>query len=279
MRLMLSVVIGFVMSDAIVAQMRSEFDAASVKPNRSGESRSYYSGLGAHPLNGEIISFKSHIALTNVDLEGVIRRAYGIPPARRWMLVGGTPATLSSRFDIAAAVPDGATTAQVVEMLRSLLADRFKLRLHQEAREMPVYGVTVARPGRLGPALIPTAVNCVDFITARTANPALVEPVAKDGQPLCLHSDGVTPINLSSASPIAALLLRAGGFVDRPLVDATGLDGSFEWNLTFSLVDSPNPTAPLLPDAFREQLGLKLEPRVAPVDVWVIDSVEMPTAD
>lgn len=164
-------------------------------------------------------------------------------------------------------------------MLRSLLDDRFKLRIHQETRDMPVYAVTVARPGRLGPALIPSEVNCVEFISARAVNPALTEPVAKNGTPLCFHSDGVRPVKLSPATPIATLLLRAGGFTDRPLIDATGLTGSFEWELTFSLVDSPDATAPLLREAFREQLGLKLEPRVAPIEVWVVDSVEMPEAD
>lgn len=275
----LSMVLGLVMSCSIAAQVRPEFEAASVKPNRSGETRTYHSGLGTHVLTGEITSFRPHLAITNIEVINLIRLAYGVTYAQQYAIVGGPADVLMSRFDIAAAIPDGATNVQVAAMLRTLLADRFNLRIHKETREMPAYALTVARPGRLGPAMIPSQTNCIDFLAARATDTSLVEPRARNGDALCLHSDRVTPVVLSSSTPIEGVLLRVQGFVDRPLVDASGLTGNFEWQLTFSLGDSPNATAPSLRDALQEQLGLKLEPRTASVDVWVIDSVERPTPD
>ena len=80
------------------------------------------------------------------------------------------------------------------------------------------------------------------------------------------------------AGPLSRLVQGMQGFVDRPLVDATGLTGLFEWQL-----EAPMPTAgpayPSFPFAVREQLGLALEARTEPVTVVVIDAVSMPTPD
>jgi len=85
---------------------------------------------------------------------------------------------------------------------------------------------------------------------------------------------------IRSATALSVLLNRVQGFVDRPVTDATGLTGSFEWRLTFkSRVQFIGDAVPSIYTAVQEQLGLKLEPRTGPVDVLVIDSVEMPTPD
>lgn len=275
----LAILVGLFLSSSIAAQTRPEFDAVSVKPNRSGETRTYHPGLSTHALTGQIASFRPHIAITNIEVINLIRLAYGVTYGQQYALIGGSPDVLTSRFDIAATIPDGATKEQVVEMLRTVLADRFKLRIHKETRELPVYALMVVRPGRLGPAMVPSQTNCIDFLAARATDTSLVEPRARNGDPLCLHSDSLTPVVLSSSTPIEGVVLRVQGFVDRPLVDATDLPGNFAWQLTFSLGDSPNATAPSLRDAVREQLGLKLEPRTAPIDVWVIDAVHLPTPD
>ena len=82
-----------------------------------------------------------------------------------------------------------------------------------------------------------------------------------------------------SSSVIPNLLRSFQGFFDRPLIDDTGLNGSFEWKLTFDPRPGAANTGGLIRDAFEDQLGLKLEPRIAPVGVWVIDAVEAPTPD
>ena len=81
-----------------------------------------------------------------------------------------------------------------------------------------------------------------------------------------------------SAGPIARLTNRIQSFVDRPIIDATGLTGTFEWTLSVNLVAiSDDVGLPPIFGALQEQLGLKLEPRTAPLEVLVVDSVEMPT--
>lgn len=67
--------------------------------------------------------------------------------------------------------------------------------------------------------------------------------------------------------------------VDRPIVDATGLSGNFEWVLTFGWGSNPPADVPQLFAALQEQLGLKLEARQGPIEVLVVDHVELPTPD
>jgi uncharacterized protein (TIGR03435 family) len=81
-----------------------------------------------------------------------------------------------------------------------------------------------------------------------------------------------------SAGPIASLVTRgAQPYVDRPVIDATGLTGNYEWHVSFTMTPSPESEASSIFTAFQEQLGLKLEPRSGPYEVRVIDFVEPPT--
>jgi uncharacterized protein (TIGR03435 family) len=73
--------------------------------------------------------------------------------------------------------------------------------------------------------------------------------------------------------------IRIQPFLDRPVVDATGLTGSFEWALAFSRNGAFDSLAPSIYTATQEQLGLTLERRTVPVNALVIESVEMPTPD
>ena len=88
-------------------------------------------------------------------------------------------------------------------------------------------------------------------------------------------------IGLREAGPISLLVSKAQAFADRLLVDMTGLQGTFEWQVAFSLQPNPPIDAelPSIATAFQEQLGLKLEPRTGPIEVLVIDHVEPPTPD
>ena len=79
---------------------------------------------------------------------------------------------------------------------------------------------------------------------------------------------------------MSLLSQRMQAYVDRPIVDATGLSGNFEWVLTFALGGSnTRADVPSIFTATQEQFGLKLEPRQGPVEVLVIDSVQLPTPD
>jgi uncharacterized protein (TIGR03435 family) len=84
-------------------------------------------------------------------------------------------------------------------------------------------------------------------------------------------------MGLQSAGEISSLIRMLQGQVDRPVVDATSLKGTYEWSVSFALGAAANGDAAPIYTAIQEQLGLKLEPRTAPYEVVVIDAVEMPT--
>jgi len=87
---------------------------------------------------------------------------------------------------------------------------------------------------------------------------------------------GPGDMTISDRTPLAALMFRIQPFVDRPIIDATGLTGSFEWSVSFA-TNPESTTAPIIDTALQEQLGIRAERRTAPLDVVVIDSVDVPT--
>jgi uncharacterized protein (TIGR03435 family) len=262
------------------------FEVASVKRNISGDTTTRYQV----PANGTV-------TITNATVRQLIERAYDLDPrsAMRSMLI--VPANnplipggerrydlAAPRFDIQGKIPDGSKPGASQLMLRTLLADRFKLRVRWETRgEHPVYTLTVAREGRLGPALLPSTVNCATYELERRKNPDIKPPVGANGRPVCtsaLSSITAGKYTVRSAGQFAALVNALQGNVSRPIVDRTGLTGLFEWTLSYAII-SEDPAfdtreAGVL-TAVREQLGLRLEAGTAPYEALVIDSVDMPT--
>jgi uncharacterized protein (TIGR03435 family) len=103
------------------------FDVASVKPNNGGDTRP----MIAWP--------KGSLSATNMQLRMLIGQAYGVPPQlQRFMLVDGPEELLTARFDIQARLPETAPEGRHFLMLRSLLAERFILRVHYESRPTPM---------------------------------------------------------------------------------------------------------------------------------------------
>ena len=163
-------------------------------------------------------------------------------------------------------------------MMRALLADRFALRIRRETREAPTYALTPARPGKLGPGLKLSSRNCTAIKAEIRKSQGGIPRDMGD----CTDYDFNVPkkgaMTLKYTGTIGDLVQRAAGFVDRPLVDETGLSGKFEWNVSFWL-DPPSPEGPSIYEAFEQELGLQLERRRGSIDVHVIDSVSMPTAN
>jgi uncharacterized protein (TIGR03435 family) len=245
------------------------------------------------------------VAITNYSLRRLIVVAYGIEQRyERHTPEGGPASLLATRFDITAKVPvDPATTqppgaqaptvrATALLMLRTLLSERFKLRIHSETRQVPVYAVTVARDGRLGPELRPSSHDCERFRAARREGSAAEPPRDAKNRPLCTlevlrsststNPQGTRQIVAQqerNAGPLTRLLPGIQAFVDRPLVDETGLAGNFEWQITTAMPGIDAFEYPSIRTALEEQLGLKVESRTATIDVIVIDSVEFPTPD
>jgi uncharacterized protein (TIGR03435 family) len=264
------------------AGVEPSFEVASVKLNPSGDSG------WSHLSQGE------RFIATNLSLRRIIGLAYGIPiQLEQIRIVGRADALLSRRFDIQAKIPAGTTSDRLFAMLRSLLADRFRLQTRSEVRDGPVYSLTVARSGTLGPELRPSQHNCQQYKAAwlRDHTPAseIVAPRDARNRPLCAippdsEQRRTATMQVRDAGTINDLIMRIQGLLDRPVMDATQLRGDFEWQLTFlpPYATSASPDAsevPSLSVALREQLGLRLEESRGPIDVLHIESVEMPTPD
>jgi len=271
--LSLVIAAGAVGAQAPASASPTTFEVASVKPNKSGETR---------------IRFETppgRLTALNVPLRFVIRQAYRLPESR----IAGGPSWLDTdRFDILATAAGGAATSESIrQMLRTLLTDRFGLALHLETREMPTYVLALARSdGKLGPNLRRSSADCSGQ-TPRVAN----------GRVQCglMVSQGPASASLRGGGTAPAELVRMlGDFLDRPLVDRTGLAGAFDLELQFTADRGAVPAAgvpgglttaaapdeiPSVFTALREQLGLKLDAQRGSVEVLVIDRVSRPTED
>jgi uncharacterized protein (TIGR03435 family) len=181
-------------------------------------------------------------------------------------------------------------------MLRTLLVERFKLAVHHETRELPVYALVFARSdGKLGSQLHPASVDC-EALRATGRDRGAPPPFPQPGErPTCGMRLG--PGQMAGGGyPLSQLATTLSSFVQRVVVDRTGLAGNFDFDLTWSpdqfqgggplgpLPGSERPvgsdsSAPSIFTALEEQLGLKLASQKGPVDVLVIDRVERPTED
>lgn len=262
------------------------FEVASVKPNKSGDGRVLF---GMQP--------GGRFTATNVPLRELIRMAYGI---QSFQLVGGPDWISSERFDVVAKaegdVPrpvPGGPPGPMFLMVRALLAERFKLAVHNESRELPIYALIVARSdGRLGPQLRASQVDCAALIASRPPGGPPPAPPKPGERPPCGMFMGIGRIS-AGAVAMSQVAMTLSPRVGRVVVDRTGLTGPYEFELEFTPDQLPQgvppPGAPPLPPidpngpsiftALQEQLGLKLDSQRGPVDVLVVDSVERPTPD
>jgi uncharacterized protein (TIGR03435 family) len=262
------------------------FEVASVKRNNSGDASA------ARRMQPGGTTF------INVPLRQLIIGAYGVQP---FQVLGGPAWLASERYDINARAEGAPTPDQMNLMLRSLLADRFKLVVHTEQRDMPIYSLVKARDdGQLGPAMTPTTIDCAASGRGRGAPPPPAAAPRAGGPPpgpLAGCRVMIAPGRLElTGQPVSQLASLLGNQVGRPVFDKTGITGGYDFVLSFlpdagrgGPVGPPPPGAPPLPPidpdapslftALQEQLGLKLESGRGPVEVVVIDSVEPPTED
>lgn len=151
------------------------------------------------------------------------------------------------------------TPRQFQQLILSLLEDRFQFQFHREQREAPVYRLEVARPGRLGPAL---------------------KPSAADSQPnMSTNSNGARAAMKASKmtmADIAAALSRQAG---RPVEDHTGLKGDFDFQIEWAPEETADSLDPSLFTVLREQLGLRLRSAKGTTGMVVIDHIERPSAN
>ena len=149
-------------------------------------------------------------------------------------------------------------------MLRLLLEDRFRLAVHRETRQMPMYALVVARiDGALGPQIRRPA---NDYCAQRAKEAEKAPPPPMGTGPVC----GIRG-NFSMEGFARFLAGEAG----RPVVDRTGLTGGWDFSLKWSPPNTPNPDPdrPSIFTALQEQLGLRLDATTGPLEVLVIDRI------
>jgi uncharacterized protein (TIGR03435 family) len=221
---------------------------------------------------------------SNVALQQLISDAYRMPVTGgpEWIRdPPGPPRAGEVRFDVIATIPPDTPAAQIPLMVRTLLARRFGLAVHTETRETPAYLLVHAREDRrLGPRLLPSTQQCQSEIDAGPLR-APVRRVTEDGKPVCSIMMGPAAIR-GGGLTMRFLANTLGGFVGRVVVDRTGLTGPFDFELTYAppargTPPPPSEDRPSIFTAVQEQLGLELEPSVAPVEFLVVDTVSMPT--
>lgn len=266
-----ALVVAIVTSGTVLAQTElPSFEAASIKLNRSGAS-----GIGATTL---VFEPNGRFRAVNEPLWRLIAEAYRSNYQLRRFEIEGIPRSMDSdRFDVEAVPQGNPSFSEQRQMLQRLLAERFKLAVHRETREMPVYALVKARAdGRLGERLTPSDVDC------STVRAGGLPPAAKPGQPQpCMMIFG--PGRLVSYGMTVTQLAEMGlaRSVLRPVIDRTELTGTYTWTLEWAPDENPaaNADLPSLMTALVEQLGLKLEPARGSVEILVTDHAEPPTPD
>jgi uncharacterized protein (TIGR03435 family) len=237
---------------------RASFEVATIKRNVSLERTG---SMGLEP--------GGRFRAVNAPVRWLISSAYGVfqRPLFESQLVGGPGWLDSEPYDITAkasaevaTLPPNEQFRKIPELLRSLLEERFALKVHHETRQLPIYAlVRLKNDGPLGPRMTRSTLDCT-------------KDAAKCGY------DGLQGHMTGGWITTAMLCTLLSGAVERVVVDRTGLEGRFDIELDYS-PDQAATDKPSIFAAVQEQLGLKLESDRGPVDVVVIDHVERPTED
>jgi len=276
------------------------FEVASVKPSNPNPT----GPLGGTPF---VLPALGRLTAQNVTLRMLVMAAYQKQP---FEIVGGPEWQNADKFDINAKAAEASpTTDQMLGMLQTLLADRFKLKLHTDTREVPIYALVLARSDRkFGAKLKASADDCPDFkvqqqqqleaiakgglqgLAAQAMKPGETRPCAFGTYPAGPGLIGVK----ASGQALSTLALVLTQLAGRPVVDKTGLTGLYDFEMTIDLqtlariyaelgVNMPLPPGlpegPSLMTLLQEDLGLRLDSQRGPGNVLVIDSAERPQPD
>lgn len=258
------------------------FEVASIKRNRDGGP---VAGLRRFP--------GGRFEATNIQLSSLISFAHQLQP---FELVGGPQWLMDERWDILAKIngdppptPPGTADAMAIAT-RALLADRFKLALRRETREIDVYQLVRAnRDGSVGKGMRPSTVDCLAIQRAADeaakGGPSVPSPNTPD-RLVCGLRISVGRIQLGGR-PMMMLTNALTVITQRRVVDHTGLTGDWQFDISFNPpppppgieLPPPDPDAASLFTVLQEQLGLKLEAARMPMPVMVVDRVDRPVED
>jgi uncharacterized protein (TIGR03435 family) len=217
---------------------RPEFEVATVKRSPPPEGDAININLGT-VRNGKV-------TFANASLSDCLKFAYSLVSDAQ---IAGPDWVKSRdvRFDIVAQPPAGTPTDQLPFMLQALLADRLKLAVHREKKDLPFLALVQGKNG----------------LKFRASNPAVPGTGTNYGGQI---------VNSQVSMPKLALLLSR--FERQTILDETGLDGFYDLKLEWAPDGAKDNPGPSLYTAVQEQLGLKLEARKGPLQVIVVDNVE-----
>ncbi|PYS36834.1 MAG: hypothetical protein DMG14_23375 [Acidobacteria bacterium] len=258
---------------ALAQTPRKSFEVASIKPNTSGRCCT------------SMLWPAGRFSATSVTVSDLLVFAYSPPKGptlQKDVILGGPRWLDSDRFDIQAKPESGESKETMQLMMRSLLEDRFHLKLHLENRELPVYNLIVVKDGL-------KMKSSEDQSPPNSQPPAPSATAGAQGNrtprgSYGMSSDSSVSTLEGAAVPLSALVSMLQGQAGRPVIDKTDLKGLFDFRLEFSPnaleVNAPElqqQARPSLFSALQEQLGLKLEAAKGPGEVLVIDHVEKPS--
>jgi uncharacterized protein (TIGR03435 family) len=278
----------------MAAPHKLEFEVASVRQNKSGDR-----ATSTFPLDrGDAYSPTGGIfSATNQSVVTLIIFAYKMKISESFGgLMRNLPAwAITDRFDIKARAESGKPTKEDMRlMMQSLLEDRFKLKVHREKREMPVFGLYLAKPGKTGSQLKPH--HPTSPCSAPLPSPAAgtsVDALVGLWPATCGDGTGIRPSRYRlrdggrdmTMSAIADWLTGTGD-LDRPILDRTGLSGTFDFILEFDpeslgwegISSAPRQdSGPTFREAIKEQLGLQMKKEEGTSSLFVIDNIEHPS--
>jgi len=283
---MVGTIVGILNTPVIRAQSVSaatpKFEVASIK-------RCETNATSSGGRSGGLRTTPGRLSVTCLPVKFLLLTAYADSPDASVPILGGPAWVDSDLYDIEAKAENN-PSREVMSgpMLQALLEERFKLRIHRQTKEVPVYDLTV---GKTGPKLQAFKEgSCV-------SNDPEKPPAATPGQPrptLCgSYSIGLKGANLTLDVHRRTMTEFSRQLhLDRPVIDKTGIMGLFDFHLEFASdgttagffppgfqvpVPSDSPSGPSIFTAVQEQLGLKLEPAKGPGEFLVIESVERPS--
>lgn len=260
--------------------IRVEFELASIKPSVPSDGRVVVGCRGGPETNDPTL-----LTCQNLSLSNLMTMAYRIAhyqlSAPDWMM--------TTRFDVTAKVPKGATKEQFAVMMQNLLSDRFKLAVHRESRNLQKYDLVVTKNGPKFKEQVPPPAPKENDPRPPAPGPLTRDkdgyPVLPPGRPgmaimydrARLYNPGMTMQQLAG---------QISGQISSPVTDATGLNGKYEINLYWTAGDltagppgpnglssTPDP-GPTLTQALQDQLGLHLESKKGPVEFIVVEQAQ-----
>jgi bla regulator protein blaR1 len=287
---------------AVQAPARAVFEVASVKPCAPGDSGRGRSGRGGGGEGGQGPS-PARLSMVCQPLQNLIRTAYIMFPDGHRRAPGRMPPlegpswTENQRYKVDATA-EGVPGQEMMRgpMLQALLEDRFKLKIHQETREVPVYALTVAKNGpKLKAFEEGTCIAFETFVPPPQGSPEQKFPTFCG---MISRGKSASGVNWRLHGGTLDDLARALGMdLDRIVINKTGIEGKYEVEMEFAVDETtaglnslrvaggvpayPVPAEPTgglsVFTAIQQQLGLKLESAKGPREFFVIDRVEKPT--